>query len=296
MAAILTDEQRATIEATRENTDTSYDNGNLHSQVSYLAHAYAESPEPAWKESCVRGLDFILASQYANGGFPQRYPGAKDFHAYITFNDYVTIGCLNVLEDAASGEPQFAWLDDGRRAKAKDAVRRGIECILACQIRVEGKPTGWCQQHDQVTYEPRPGRTFELVSICPQDTTEVVRFLMRKKSPDAKIVQAIEGAVDWLRTAQLKGVRLEKVAAAKEEFERYSADFDKVAVSDPQAPPLWARHYEIGTNKPVFASRDGVRKYAFAEIERERRTGTPWFGTWPQKLIEKEYPAWKAKL
>ena len=67
-------------------------------------------------------------------------------------------------------------------------------------------------------------------------------------------------------------------------------------MSDVSAPLLWARHYEIGTNKPVFASRDGVKKYAFAEIERERRTGTPWFGHWPQMLIDEEYPAWAAAI
>jgi PelA/Pel-15E family pectate lyase len=69
-----------------------------------------------------------------------------------------------------------------------------------------------------------------------------------------------------------------------------------VVVPDPDAKPIWARHYEIGTDRPVFAGRDGVRKYALAEIERERRTGTPWYGTWPQKLLEKDYPRWKEKI
>ena len=67
-----------------------------------------------------------------------------------------------------------------------------------------------------------------------------------------------------------------------------------MVVADPAAPPVWARHYEIGTNKPVFAGRDADRKYALADIERERRTGTPWYGTWPLKLIEKGYPKWRA--
>ena len=94
----------------------------------------------------MRGLDFILSAQYPNGGFPQRFPKPKDFHAHITFNDYVMIGCLHVLKDAADAEPAFGWLDAGRREKARDAVKRGIECILKCQIRVDGQLTGWCQQ------------------------------------------------------------------------------------------------------------------------------------------------------
>src|SRR6185369_8412338 len=131
---------------------------------------------------------------------------------------------------------------------------------------------------------------------CPQDTTETVRFLMRFSKPSPELVQAIDAAVAWLETAKLTGVRLDKVKAPKETFERHSADWDKVVVNDPTAPPIWARHYEIGTNRPVFAGRDGVKKYTFAEIERERRTGTPWYGTWPQRLIESEYPKWRPKM
>jgi PelA/Pel-15E family pectate lyase len=69
-----------------------------------------------------------------------------------------------------------------------------------------------------------------------------------------------------------------------------------VVVADSKAPVLWARHYEIDTNRPIFAGRDGVKKYALAEIERERRTGTAWYGNWPQKLIQREYPAWRKQV
>jgi len=77
---------------------------------------------------------------------------------------------------------------------------------------------------------------------------------------------------------QLSGIRVEKVKAPPQEFLRHTADFDTVVVADSKAPVLWARHYEIGTNRPIFAGRDGVKKYALAEIERERRTGTAWYG------------------
>jgi len=295
MAAILTEAQKAVVRSTHEHSDASFDNGNLHSQVTYLAHAYTQERNAEWRAACERGFDFILAAQYPNGGFPQRYPRAKDFHAHITFNDYVTIGCLDLLKDAADAEPQWKWLDDTRREKARDAVKRGVDCILRCQIRADGKLTGWCQQHDEKTFAPCAGRTFELESICPQDTTYVARFLMRFDAPSAEMKQSIKAAVAWLEHVQLEGVRIEKVKAPKEDFQRYESDYDKVVVQDPGAPPLWARHYEIGTNRPVFAGRDGVRKYTFAEIERERRTGTPWFGTWPEKLIEKDYPKWRKR-
>ncbi len=296
MTAILTEAQKAKVHATRRNADTSFDNGNLHSQVAYLAQAFAQTGEPAWRDACARGLDFMLSAQYPNGGFPQQYPRPKDYHAHITFNDGAMIGCLNVLQDAADGAAQFTWLDDDRRERARKGVLRGVACILKCQIHVDRNLTGWCQQHDEQTYEAKPARTFELASLCPQDTTEIIRFLMRLKKPSTEVVSAMDAAVAWLAKVKLSGIRVEKVKAPSEEFLRHAADFDKVVIADPKAPALWARHYEIGTNRPIFAGRDGVKKYALAEIERERRTGTAWYGNWPQKLIEQEYPAWREEV
>jgi PelA/Pel-15E family pectate lyase len=296
MAAILTADQEAAVRATRSKADTSYDNGNLHSQVDYLARAYAQSPEPEWRRACERGFDFLLASQYPEGGFPQRFPEPKGYHAHITFNDGVMIGILNVLDAAARGEPHFAWLDPERRARARESVSRGLACILKCQIRVDGTRTGWCQQHDATTFEPRPARTFELASICPQETTEIARFLIRRERPSAEEVASVEAAVAWLDHVQLTGIRTARVKAPVEQFPRHRADFDTVVLADPSARPLWARHYEIGTNRPVFAGRDGVRKYALSEIERERRTGTPWYGYWPASLIAEDYPEWRRRV
>jgi PelA/Pel-15E family pectate lyase len=296
MLAVLTPEQKAAVLVTRSRTDTSFDNGNLHSQISYLARAFAAANEPEWRDACVRGFDFILAAQYPNGGFPQRYPKAKDYRAHITFNDYVMIGCLNVLQDAAEGAPHFAWLDAARRERAHDAVRRGVDCILKCQITVNGTLTGWCQQHDEKTFEPRPARTFELASICPQDTTHILCFLMRLKDPGEHVVRAVDAAAAWLKQVQLFGVQVTRVKAPPASFDGHDADFDVIVGQDAQAKPLWARHYEIGTNRPVFAGRDGIKRYALADIERERRTGTPWYGSWPKALLDREYPQWRAQI
>lgn len=65
--------------------------------------------------------------------------------------------------------------------------------------------------------------------------------------------------------------------------------FDQV-VTDPDAKPIWARHYEIGSDRPIFAGRDAIKQYALADIERERRTGTPWYGTWPVSLLRPDRP------
>ncbi len=58
---------------------------------------------------------------------------------------------------------------------------------------------------------------------------------------------------------------------------------------------IWARFYEIGTDRPIFTGRDAVVRYRYDEIERERRTNYAYYGDWPRTMIDKEYPAWAAK-
>jgi PelA/Pel-15E family pectate lyase len=74
-----------------------------------------------------------------------------------------------------------------------------------------------------------------------------------------------------------------------------SKGMNKVVIQDDAAPPMWARFYEIGTNQPIFCDRDGIPKHNLAEIGYERRNGYNWLDYWPQKLLEKEYPAWKKR-
>ena len=69
---------------------------------------------------------------------------------------------------------------------------------------------------------------------------------------------------------------------------------DRVVVNDPSAPPLWARFYEIGTNRPIYSGRDSVIRYSLAEIELERRVNYSWLGPYAADLLDRDYPRWKA--
>jgi len=70
---------------------------------------------------------------------------------------------------------------------------------------------------------------------------------------------------------------------------------DRHTVADPTAPALWARFYELGTNRPIYVGRDKVIHYNFNEIEQERRAGYSYLGNYPAGLLEKDYPRWRAK-
>jgi PelA/Pel-15E family pectate lyase len=64
-------------------------------------------------------------------------------------------------------------------------------------------------------------------------------------------------------------------------------------VSDSDAPPLWARFYELKTNRPFYLDRDTIFRYDFTEISYERRSGYRYHGTWATSLLATEYPAWR---
>ena len=290
MAQPLSDQDRATATADKVQTDSTIDNGATLAQLRYLARVFEATRQERFRASILEGLDFLFDAQYANGGWPQFYPLRDDYSRHITFNDLAMIGTMMLLGDIAESRPPFGFVDAPRRTRAAGAVERGLHVVLATHIRVRGRPTGWCAQYDEVTLEPRGARTYEHPSIDSRETADIARYLMRIPNPGPAIVEAIDSAVAWLREARLTGLRVEKRADASAPL-----GYDVVVAEDPAAPPLWARFCEIGTNQPIFSGRDGVVKRRLSEIEYERRTGYGWLGTWPAEVLEKDYPAWKAR-
>jgi PelA/Pel-15E family pectate lyase len=197
---------------------------------------------------------------------------------------------LQFIREVAHDD-QYAFLDRGPRATAAAAFDRGIECILKCQVEVDGKLTAWCAQHDEVDYRPRPARSYELVSLSGAETVGIVRLLMSLDEPSPEVIRAVEAAVAWLEGVRIEGIRVERRRDPEAPRGR-----DKVVVPDPDAPPLWARFYEIGTNRPLFCDRDGMPKPSLAEIGHERRNGYAWYGDWARELLQEEYPEWQRRV
>jgi len=267
-----------------------FDNGATTEELRFLARAYDATHRGAYKDAFVRGYDYVLKAQYPIGGWPQFYPPPeKTYHRHITFNDDAMVRLMLLLRETSEGK-DYEFLDQERRRAARAAFDRGVECILKCQIRVNGKLTAWCAQHDERDYSPRPARTFELVSLSGSESVGITRLLMSLDHPSPEMIRAVEGAVAWMESAKLEGIRVER-----REDRNAPKGWDKVVVKDPTAPPLWARFYDIQTNRPIYSDRDGVAKGSLAEIGYERRNGYGWLGNWPRELIEKEYPAWRAK-
>jgi PelA/Pel-15E family pectate lyase len=275
------------------------DNRATTTELEYLARVFRESHCAAYLDAVQGGIEFLLEAQYDNGGWPQIYPNPDGYHKHITFNDDAMIHVLQLLRSVASGAAPFAFLDDVRKASAGAAIVKGVDCVLGCQIRMTEGKRGWCAQHDESSLEPAQARTYELPSVSGAEGALVARFLMTIDPPTPEIREAVEGAIAWFQSVKLSGIRVEKTVDVTQ-----PSGEDRVVVADPSAPPLWARFYELGTDRPIFSSRCEVpecaadpffaRRYTLAEIDNERRVGYAWYGDWPAAAIA-EYAAWKAK-
>jgi PelA/Pel-15E family pectate lyase len=178
------------------------------------------------------------------------------------------------------------------RSDLAKAWQKGIDCILKCQIVENGIPTVWCQQHDNISLKPVGARTFELSSKASSESAEIVRLLMQIKNPNHEIINAIKNAVAWFQKVKIENVRIKTVPAKDVVYKYHEAKYDRVVLIDSAAPPIWTRYYELTTDRPMFANRNGEKVYHLSDVSRERRTGYAWYGYWPQKIISKEYPAW----
>jgi PelA/Pel-15E family pectate lyase len=290
MARQLSDADKEQLERTRDRSETIIDNGATHTQIRYLAAVYNATKDERYKAACFRGIEFLLAAQYENGGWPMIYPLQKGYYSHITFNDGAMIGVMRLLREVAEGKEPFAFVDQSVRDRAATAIEKGVDVILKCQIVVDGKPTAWCAQHDEHDFKPAKARAYELPSLSGQESIGIVEYLMSIDNPSPEVRDAIRNAVAWFEAAAIHGYRVERVRNAELDPPR-----DVVMVEDADGGPLWGRFIEIGTNRPMFVGRDGIVREHLADIEHERRTGYAYVGGWARDLIEKKYPAWREK-
>lgn len=291
MAKVLTEAEKAEVVKQKKlEEEATIDNGATYNQLSFLARVYTAKKLARHKEAFLKGVDYLFKAQYANGGWPQYYPRLTGYYKHITYNDNAMIGVMKLLRDIERKRPDYAFVDEERRLRAERAVQKGIECILKTQVLVEGRRTVWAAQHDEVTLAPAPARKFEPVSLTGSESVGIVRFLMTIDQPGPQVIEAIESAVAWFEKTKITGIRyVEKPDATK------LHGFDRVVVKDGNAGPLWARFYEIGTNRPIFIGRDSRVRYDVAEIEDERRNGYAWYVEEPAELLNKDYPKWQKK-
>ncbi|MGC4104414.1 pectate lyase [Ferruginibacter sp.] len=269
--------------------DATIDNQATTKEIRYLAQAYKTYNNPAYLKAVENGIAYLLKAQYANGGWPQYYPDFSLYRSQVTYNDNAMINVLNVLQDVVAGKNDLDIVMGSFGEKCSAAIQKGINCILNTQIKQNGKLTVWCAQYNATTLQPEMARKFELVSLSGSESVGIVKFLMQQPNPSKDMIAAVKAAMEWFDKVKIQGYNFVDVKAPNEASGR-----DRVLVKEENSV-IWARFYDINTNEPFFTGRDSQPKKTIAEVENERRIGYAWYGTWPLKLMNEDYPKWAVK-
>ena len=300
------------------------DNDATNTEIHFLAELSAALPGhegDAYRAAILRGIEYLLHSQYPNGGWPQVWPLEGGYHDAITFNDDAVTESAETLTLAAAGarstsEPEamdpamvemmkqagravpeqhaatedFSFVPAEMRARAKSAVAKALECILATQISVpaaDGKGkvlTVWAQQNDPLTLVPVSARNYEMPSLSSGESASVMEYLMSLPKPTAAVVRSVNAAAVWFEASKVMGYGWVG--------DRRSPERKFAAVEG--AGPLWARYYSLTTGKPIFGDRDKTIHDDVMELSPERRNGYGWYGAAPVRALA-EYAEWKEK-
>ncbi|MBC7888476.1 MAG: pectate lyase [Ferruginibacter sp.] len=282
-------DQKTDIAMEAKKDDANIDNGSTTKEIRYLVRTYKKISNPKYLAAAENGVRYLLKAQYKNGGWPQYYPDRSSYRGQVTFNDNAMINALRILQDVALKQNDLETVNEALIEPSADAVSKGIDCIIKTQIRVDGKLTAWCQQYDEFTLKPAKARAYELPSLSGSETVNIIEFLMSQPNPSPQVIEAVNKGVEWLRLVQITGYKVVDIPAPDTEKGK-----DKQLVAD-NTSTIWARYYEIGTNKPFFCDRDGIVKYSMQDIGYERRNGYAWYGAWAKKLLETDFPSWDKK-
>jgi hypothetical protein len=219
--------------------NSTFDDDVTSDAARFLLRMFLEKKDPVYKPALDKSIEFVLKSQYPNGGWPQRYPlkkgystkGFPDYTGFYTFNDDVIwenihflIQCYVVL-----GEKQLL-----------EPIHRGMDFYRKSQ----DKCGAWGQQLN-MKMEVASARTYEPAAFLPKTTCENALLLLKfyQFTGDKQFLEGVPKAIAWL----------EKTALPKEKTEggRTHSTF-----------------VEVKTNKPIYVHRKGANvKYGSYYID-----------------------------
>lgn len=263
-----------------------FDNSATVNEIAFLAAVWEATHRADCRAAALRGLDFILDAQYPNGGWPQVYPLEGGYHDNITFNDDAMTNVLAVLQAATGSDARYAFVDGERKRRLAAAFDRGVACVVAAQVVVDGRTTVWCAQHDPLTLAATPARAFEPASLSGVESARLVKFLMSIPEPSPEVIAGIEAGLAWLESAQVKGLT------------KVKRDGRTIYVADASSADVyWARFYDLATGKPLFPGKNGVVYGSFEEMAAANdKLGYDYYSTQPGSIVRNGQKKWRKRL
>ena len=286
----LTDQEKQKLIASKTDlTEITTDNGATCQEMIFMSKMYAEVKDERYKESFLKGLNYLLEAQYSNGGWPQFYPLKKGYYTHITYNDDSMVNIMNIIKQI-SEETDLYSIKPSKDIveKTKKAFDKGIDCIIKTQYIQNGVLTVWCAQHDEVTLLPAKARAYELPSLSGKESAKIVLLLMSIKDPSPEIITAVKSARAWFEKTKITNLEEKRI------YNEAGKIIDKKMIPTENAAPIWARFMDLDTNEPFFCDRDGMKKKSLDEIGSERRNGYAWYTDEPKEVLKK-YPDWEKK-
>ena len=260
-----------------------FDNNATIGELRFLARVQAQLPGTkgdAYRKALEKGLRYVLAAQYPNGGFPQVYPLQGGYHDAVTLNDGAMMAVTELLMDVGEARGDFAAVAPALAQEARAAAGRTLSVFLKTQQASGGKRSGWGQQYDPLTLALAGARKYEPAALASGESAGVLHLLMRVPDPSSEVREAVHQGVAWLRSVALRDVAWKSVGAEGRRL-----------VPEPGAPEIWARYYDIDSMKPVFGERDGTIHDDVNELQIERRNGYAWFSAAPGRALVR-YADW----
>ncbi|MBV2128702.1 pectate lyase [Arsukibacterium indicum] len=255
-----------------------FDNSATTTQLRVLARAFTATGRAEYAEAFYRGLQLIFKAQYPNGGWPQTYPLRGDYHDHITLNDGVMADILNLLLDISLQTGDFAFVSPQMKQRSQLHFNRGVALLLKLQVHTADRLTIWAGQYHHRTLAPAAARAYEMVALASSESAAITELLMRIVNPEPAVVNAVTQAANWFLQHQLANL--------------YWHPVDRVLVAKPGSHRIWPRFAEIGSNKALFADRDGKILYDVHQVSLERRQGYAWYTATPEQTLQL-YQQWQ---
>jgi PelA/Pel-15E family pectate lyase len=262
------------------------DNDATTTQMNFLAKVIGSAgakDRGAYLAAFLRGMDYLFHAQYPNGGWPQVWPLEGGYHDAITYNDDAMTQVVELMMHAADGKSEFAFVPKSVRVRAAASAERGVRCILASQIVVNGTLTVWPQQDDPLTLKPESGRNYEPPALSASESASLMLLLMNDlPHPTAAEQRAIRAAAAWFKKTAIYGQSYQRGPGGR------------ALVPTPGAGPIWARYYQIGSGLPAFGDRDKSIHDNLNELSQERRNGYSWYSPESKRALDR-FESWSSE-
>ncbi len=215
-------------------------------------------------------LESLLAAQFPNGAWPQRFEGPpdaarfpvkpasypdawprafpnRDYRADYTFNDNTIADTIDTMFEAARifAEPAAGEASHTLARACGKAAEKAGGFILLAQMP-EPQPA-WAQQYD-ADMHPSWARKFEPPSITGGESQGVLKTLMRlyRETGDRRFLEPIPRALAYLRRSRLPDGQLARFHELRTNRPLYFTTDYRLVYDDGDLPTHYA--FKVGAN------------------------------------------------